>query len=249
MSQTNRRVRLSVVIPAYNERELLPAALAALQEALSEAGWREASELVVCDNASTDETAELARQAGARVVREPRRIIAAVRNSGARAATGDWLIFTDADSRVSPGLLADTLAAFADETVIGGGAHLALDPQECGRRGRRIVAFWNWLSSRRGWAAGGYIFCRASDFMSLGGFDESYYASEELNFSQRIKQLGKQTGRRFVILDQHPLVTSGRKVDYPLSWREKWAMLQFALGRTSIVKDPRNCGFWYHVDR
>ena len=65
-------MRVSVVIPAFNEEKLLPATLAAVgaaAEAFRVRGW--SWECVVCDNNSTDRTAELARAAGATVVFEP----------------------------------------------------------------------------------------------------------------------------------------------------------------------------------
>src|SRR5690606_31223532 len=92
-------LKLSVVVPAYNEERLLGASLAAIREGLAAfeaAGWE--AELVVCDNNSTDRTAEIARAAGARVVFEPINQISRARNTGARAGSGDWLLFVDADS-------------------------------------------------------------------------------------------------------------------------------------------------------
>ena len=74
-------------------------------------GWD--FELIVCDNNSTDRTAEIARAAGATVVFEPVNQIARARNSGAAAATGDWLIFVDADSHPS----ADCLPTWQDKSV------------------------------------------------------------------------------------------------------------------------------------
>jgi len=61
--------------------------------------------MIVCDNNSTDRTAEIARAAGAIVVYEPVNQIARRRNCGAAAATGDWLIFVDADSIRAPDCL------------------------------------------------------------------------------------------------------------------------------------------------
>ena len=59
-------------------------------------------EVVVADNASTDATADLARSSGCRVVEEDRRIIAAVRNTGARNARGQVFVFVDADNIMHP---------------------------------------------------------------------------------------------------------------------------------------------------
>ena len=78
-------MRVSVVIPAFNEEKLLPATLAAVRAAagaFADRGW--SWECVVCDNNPTDCTAELARAAGATVVFEPVNQIGRARDAGAR---------------------------------------------------------------------------------------------------------------------------------------------------------------------
>ena len=75
----------SLIIPAYNEEAYLPILLDSVAAAWARyEGGPDDIEVVVVDNASTDATADLARSSGCRVVREDRRIIAAVRNTGAR---------------------------------------------------------------------------------------------------------------------------------------------------------------------
>jgi glycosyltransferase involved in cell wall biosynthesis len=89
-------LKLSVVVPAFNEEKLLAATLRHIRAGLhgfDQNGW--ATELVVCDNNSTDRTARVARSAGARVVFEPVNQISRARNAGAAAAVGDWLLFVD----------------------------------------------------------------------------------------------------------------------------------------------------------
>src|SRR5277367_5421597 len=88
-------------------------------------GWT--SELIVCDNNSTDRTAELARAAGATVVFEPINQIARARNKGAEAATGDWLVFVDADSHPSKELFADVAGAVASGKFLYGGCTIRFD--------------------------------------------------------------------------------------------------------------------------
>ncbi|HEX4644727.1 MAG TPA: glycosyltransferase [Verrucomicrobiae bacterium] len=98
-------LKISVVVPAFNEEKLLAETLRRIRaslEAFNRLGWP--GELIVCDNNSTDHTAELARSAGATVVFEPVNQIARARNKGAEAASGDWLIFVDADSHPTPEL-------------------------------------------------------------------------------------------------------------------------------------------------
>ena len=80
-------------------------------------GW----ELIVCDNNSTDRTVEIARAAGAQVVFEPHNQISRARNRGAGAATGEWLLFVDADSTPSRELFEDLREAIEGGRVLGGG--------------------------------------------------------------------------------------------------------------------------------
>src|ERR1041384_6607824 len=101
-------MKVSIIVPAFNEEKLIAESLRCIRTAtaaLAARGW--ASELIVCDNNSSDRTLELAQAGGARVVFEPINQIARARNKGAEVATGDWLLFIDADSRPTPELFAD----------------------------------------------------------------------------------------------------------------------------------------------
>jgi glycosyltransferase involved in cell wall biosynthesis len=232
-------LKLSVVVPAFNEERLLAATLDHIDTSMTvfiRAGW--SCELVVCDNNSTDLTAEIAREAGARVVFESVNQISRARNTGARAATGDWLIFVDADSAPTPALFEDVLYAIESEDCIGGGSTVTLQSAPLGVRA--WVAVWNALSRSMSWAAGSFIFCEANAFRRTGGFSEELYAAEEIDFSRRVKKLG-----RFVILHEHPLVTSARKAEL-YRWSEHlaffWKMLT-AGRRTLRSRDA--CSVWY----
>jgi glycosyltransferase involved in cell wall biosynthesis len=87
---------LSVVVPAHDEADELPATLAGLHAGLMSAGVE--YEIIVVDNASMDSTARVAVEAGARVVHEPYRQISRARDTGAAQARGEWLLFVDADT-------------------------------------------------------------------------------------------------------------------------------------------------------
>src|SRR5688500_16557997 len=103
-------MHLSIIIPAFNEERLIEQCLKSIYASLAannKPGFT--SEIIVVDNNSTDNTATLAKQAGVRVVFEPINQIGRARNTGAAEATGDWLLFVDADSVLNPELLADIL--------------------------------------------------------------------------------------------------------------------------------------------
>lgn len=204
-------MKISIVIPAFNEERLLGESLSQIRSAANSfnlRGWD--VELVVCDNNSTDRTAEIARNAGALVIFEPFNQIARARNRGAAAATGDWLIFVDADSHPSAELFADVAKEIQSGKCIAGGATICLDQKHFITE--LITPLWNFASRWRRLLAGAFIFCEATAFCQIGGFSNIFFAGEELELSQRLKKLAKETGKQIVILHRHPLVTSARKM-------------------------------------
>ena len=238
-------MRVSVVLPAFNEEKLLPAALAAVREAASAftaRGW--AWECVVCDNNSTDGTAAVARAAGATVVFEPVNQIGRARDAGARVATGEWLVFIDADSTPSAELFASIASRIAEGHALGGGSTVELEPGTP-RYARFVCGLWNLWSRLAGWAAGSCVWVEAEAFRAAGGFGTEYYAGEEVFLSRRLKTLARRSGRRFVILADHPLRTSSRKLKlYTLTEAGRFFFrMLFTAGRAA--KRPEHCGIWY----
>src|SRR5436190_3129466 len=114
-------MRISIILPAFNEERLIGETLRAVNAAamaFGRRGWE--VEVIVCDNNSTDATAKLALASGARVVFEAVNQIGRARNSGAAAAAGDWLIFVDADSKPSAELFADVADQIERGECLGG---------------------------------------------------------------------------------------------------------------------------------
>ena len=238
-------MRVSVVLPAFNEEKLLPAALAAVKAAASAftaRGWE--WECVVCDNNSTDGTSAVACAAGATVVFEPVNQIGRARDAGARVATGEWLVFIDADSTPSAELFASIATRIAEGRALGGGSTVELEPGTP-RFARFVCGLWNLWSRLAGWAAGSCVWFEATAFRSVGGFGTEYYAGEEVFLSRRLKSLARRSGRRFVILADHPLRTSSRKLKlYTLTEGGRFFFrMLFTAGRAA--KRPENCEIWY----
>jgi glycosyltransferase involved in cell wall biosynthesis len=105
----------SVVVPAYNEAETLPATL----RSLLDQDFAGPYEIIVVDNASTDATADIASTAGVRVIGEPRLGVCSARQRGTEAALGEIVVSTDADTTHPPDWLSRIDRAFRATTGRG----------------------------------------------------------------------------------------------------------------------------------
>jgi glycosyltransferase involved in cell wall biosynthesis len=237
-------MKISIVVPAFNEEKLLAATLRSIQDASKsfvERGW--IVELVVCDNNSTDKTPDIARAAGAKVIFEPINQIARARNTGASAATGDWLIFVDADSRPTAQLFADVAPHIESGRYLAGGCTIRLD--EWHLVASFVVSLWNLTSRIFHLAAGSFIFCRADAFRTVGGFNNDLFASEELDLSKRLQKEAKRRGQKMIILHKHPLETSARKMTL-YSRMEYFHFFRKAIfNQRNTVTNRDACVFWY----
>jgi len=235
---------VSVIIPAFNEERLLGESLRHVQKAVTafaRRGWT--TELIVCDNNSTDRTAEVARAAGASVIFEPINQIGRARNRGASAASGNWLIFIDADTHPSAALFDDVAAQIESGRCLAGGSTIRL---EAGYpTGNVITALWNLTSRTFRLMAGSFIFCDAAAFRKLGGFDVELFASEELELSKRLKKLARAERKRIVILYRHPILTSARKLRLYTPREHFKFMTKTILAGGKTLKSREASHLWY----
>lgn len=235
---------VSVLVPAFNEAARLPRTLEAIRqaaEAFHVRGWT--SEIIVCDNNSTDQTAAVAAAAGATVVFEPINQIARARNRAAFAAAGRWLVFVDADSTPSRALFAEVAALFDEGRVIAGGVTVTMDDRRLSTR--VMVGLWNLTSRVTRWAAGAFIFVEADAFRAAGGFDQRLYASEEVALFRRLKRIARRRGRTVRILHRHPLLTSARKLQLYSSMEMASFMVRTVITGGRTLRRADDCFVWY----
>ena len=243
-SASNGRLKISIIIPAFNEQKLLPATLDSVftaAQAIAARQWE--YEVIVCDNNSTDRTAALASARGAQVVFEPINQIGRARNRGASVATGDWLIFIDADSHPGRALLEDVCHAIAQGRSIAGGCTVKLDARD--RIGELLTGLWNLISRLRKWAAGSFIFCETAAFREVGGFSADLFASEEIDLFQRLHKLARKRRKIIVILGKHPLITSARKVHLYTKGEHLRFFVRTALSLGRTLRKAESCPTWY----
>lgn len=230
----------AVIIPAWNEAEYIESSVGSAVSAMRSQAFN--GQLIVVDNNSTDNTAELAELAGAVVVFEPVNQISRARNAGANGSSARWLVFVDADTVLTAELLERALDLLSSNKVVGGGAWIAPD---------RSIA-WLAMLSLRGWnrvaslfklAAGCFVFCRADAFEQVGGFSLKRYAGEELVLSRALRRWGRKKNMGFIIIKQPSIVTSVRKIDW-FSGRQLLSQYVFAL-IPGAMRSKRAMSTWY----
>ena len=230
---------LSFIVPAHNEERLLPATLHAIHGSAAACGIE--YEIIVADDASTDRTARIAAEIGARVVPVQHRQISATRNSGARAAKGDLLVFVDADTLINRDVLLRAIDAIANGNV-GGGATVRFDGP-IPLYARALIPLLTTTMRAMRLAAGCFVFCTRTAFEAAGGFDERLFGAEEIALSVALKKLG-----RFVML-RETVLTSGRKLRTYSGLEVLGIVLRGALSGGKMLERRDQMGLWYDPRR
>jgi glycosyltransferase involved in cell wall biosynthesis len=231
---------ISFIVPAYNESLEIDATLKSIVVAARAVDVP--FEIIVANDGSTDTTAAIARQAGARVIDVQLRQISAVRNAGARQAKGNFLFFVDADTRITAEVLRGALKAL-QEGAVGGGSQVVFS-ESVGWPVRFTIEVFSLIYSRLlRWAAGCFIFVQRTAFETVGGFDESLYASEEISLSIRLKRQG-----RFVVL-REAVMTSARKLRLRSPWEIVPFLLRFIRYGPSMLRQRNGLDWWYDGQR
>jgi len=199
---------LSIIVPAYNEEKLLPATLAAIKSALNSINE---SEIVVVENESTDRTREIAEAAAVRVVDESVHNIARVRNAGAENATGDVLVFIDADTIVAAGIFEKIGEAMADPKCFGGSVEVEYEGPYTRFWMSFFMKLWVVLGKFTKIRGGALQYCRRDIFTELGGYDETIYVGEDIDFHWRLDRLARRRGGHTRLIEEPRVVTSSRR--------------------------------------
>jgi glycosyltransferase involved in cell wall biosynthesis len=209
-------MKISVIIPAYNEAEYLPRLLDSIEVAKSNySGGPEAVEVIVADNCSTDRTAEVAAARGARVVTVAKRRIAAARNGGARAAHGDILCFIDADSAIHSQTFDAVESAMKSGRYVWGVTGATMERTSF----PLLITYWMFMPMVLLTGLDmGLSFCRREDFDEVGGYDEMRLYAEDVKFPLALRRLGRTRGQRLTRLPRIKVLGCTRKFDQFGDW-------------------------------
>jgi glycosyltransferase involved in cell wall biosynthesis len=188
----------SVIIPTYNEEKYIENCLGSI---LGQKIERTEYEIIVSDASSSDNTYELAHKL-ANVVVSKKRGISLGRNQGAAKASGEILVFVDADVTLDSNFLIECRKVFLNPSIIGmTGIAYAND----GNILQRLVYRGTYLLVRLFHYFGVSLFpglCvayRRKEFIEIGGFREDFGIVEDLDLSKRISRLGKCIVKRSAV--------------------------------------------------
>lgn len=200
-------MKISVVIPAYNEEVLLPKTIESL---LTQD--RKPDEIIVVDGGSTDKTAEISKKLGAVVISVPHRGIGFARQQGLAIATGDFVSYTDADSLVPKNWLTIIETELSKPGVSGVFGSFRV------KDGRFFYQFiinvlQPFVNQILYWfgiymAAGQNISFIRAKANEAGGFPVDYKIAEDVEMAHRLKKVGK-----VVYLPRLIVISSGRRGD------------------------------------
>jgi glycosyltransferase involved in cell wall biosynthesis len=209
-------IRISVVIPAFNEQDYLPSLLDSIEQArASYTGGRDTIEVIVANNQSTDATESIALERGCRVVSVDKRSIAAARNGGANIATGSVLCFVDADLVIHPQSFNAIDSAMSDGQICGGATGWQLERYSAGLRATATLML---CLTRLAGVNAGMVFCRANIFKEIGGYNENKKYAEDVEFFRAMRKFGKKKRLKTLLSTETPAIVSTRKFDKHGDW-------------------------------
>lgn len=241
--------RISLVIPAFNEEQLLPRLLVSVERARQAySKGADAVEVIVADNGSTDQTATVAAEHGCRVVAVEPHIIGAVRNGGAAVAQGEILAFIDADSQVHPETFDAIDAALSRQDIVAGSSGVKLERWSLG-----LAVTWLLVVPMVALLKidTGVVFCRRRDFEEIGGYDERLKFAEDVKFLWDLRRLGKSRGQSLTRLRRAKAIASTRKFDRWGEWHYLTFLVRFLWSRLRSKKnfDRLADEYWYSGER
>ncbi|MBC7218630.1 MAG: glycosyltransferase [Hadesarchaea archaeon] len=195
MYPLSEKPKLTIVVPALNEEKLIAQTLENARRVAPEA------EIIVVDGGSSDKTALIAAEY-AKVYRCSGNV-AQARNYGAKVASGEIIVFLDADTLITRQFIDEVFRVFRDPEVVGAGGLIMPHYKEV--LVELVFYFFNFLVLSSflflgPFLAGTCVAYKRQPFFEVGGFNEGLVASEDFDLCRRISKMGKVIFLRRVVV-------------------------------------------------
>lgn len=213
---------ISVVIPAHNEEEFLPATLEALRRQTYPH-----FETVVVTNGCTDRTADAVRGHCDQLFELEERGLGPARNLGGEKARGDLLLFLDADTLLEPTALETIARQFKRRHAAGTLKGVPDSPKPSYKVIYFMKNFVHKTHAHHG--SSGAILCWKDHFCAVGGFDNELYLRENSDLMKKLRRFGS-----YKYISSTPAITSMRRYDKTgtgemvLLWLKVWVLSNFS---------------------
>ncbi|MBT9150332.1 MAG: putative mycofactocin biosynthesis glycosyltransferase MftF [candidate division WS2 bacterium] len=240
-------MEVSIIIPTKNNGDILEKCLISIENLDHP---KEDYEVIVVDGHSTDNTVEIAKRYGCKIVYEDIGKIGGARNIGVKVAKGEYIAFTDSDCVVDKNWLKSLIEQFNDEKIasVGGPNITPEDDTEFAKCAGEVLTFLSNPGPRYGFNVDKVMAIyhnptcnsayRKSIFQEVGMFNPTLITCDDEELDYRIKEKGYK-----ILFTPHANVLHYRRP----TWK-KFAKMAFCygIGRTQVIKLHRDMGRWYH---
>jgi len=189
--------KISFIIPTLNEEKRIARIINQIKKLDKKYNY----EIIIGDGNSTDRTREIAKKLGVKVIIENKhapKTIANGRNTGASIATGDILIFSDADTMIpDPNkFMSEVISVFKDSQIVAGAPALKIFPDEITWKDKIFHYFYNntirlSFSTKSPVCGGQCQIIRGSAFRKINGYNSNIVHAEDTELFRRLRKLGK----------------------------------------------------------
>ncbi len=196
---SSKNVLISIIIPALNEEDYIARLLGDLLKSSYEH-----IEIIVSDNGSSDDTQKIVEEfvlkdKRVKLVHATPKGVCVARNTGARHAKGKYFFFFDADMRIAPQLLKNSVEELETRELDAASYHFF--PSSAAFLEKIFFKFYDWIFTIRQYskpiACGAALIAKCSVHREINGFDESLTMIEDMDYVRRAAKVGK-----FRLLDQ-----------------------------------------------
>ena len=258
--ETSDSIKVSIVIPTKNNGNIIARCLDSIINPFRKSVdgkcfadldyLKDKVEIIIVDGHSTDDTVEIAKKHGCKIVYEDIGTIGGARDLGVKESSGEFIAFTDADCVVDTNWIKNLLKHFSNEDVaaVGGPNDTPEDDTDFAKCAGTVLSFLSKPGARYGLNVDKVmeiyhnptcnVIYRKRVLEEVGGFNHNLVAEDDEELDYRIKEKGYK-----ILFTPDAKVLHYRRP----TWRKFMRMaFNYGIGRTQVIKLHKDMGRWYY---